>query len=237
LLNLSKIPVRIEGYDISHMSGTNVVASMVVFKNGVSDRGEYRKFKTHIDHNNDFYNMNETISRRLSPRNLKGWGKPDLILIDGGKGQLDAAIQARDICGQEDIPFIGLAKQDEQIVVKNITVNKTKLAELDGYLDSSNDFTLINLPKSANIIKLLQRIRDESHRFAVTYHTVLKRAKQTANLLEEIPGIGPKTRAKLIRKFGSIRGLNLAKETEIIQLVGRARAKIITDYIRYHKQD
>lgn len=237
LLDLPKIPVRIEGYDISHMSGTNVVASMVVFKNGVSDRGEYRKFKTRIDHNNDFYNMNETISRRLSPKNLKGWGKPDLILIDGGKGQLDAAIQARDICGQEAIPFIGLAKQDEQIVVKNITINKAKLTELNGYLDISNDFTLIKLPKSANIIKLLQRIRDESHRFAVTYHTVLKRAKQTTNLLEEIPGIGPKTRAKLIRKFGSIRGLNLANETDIIQLVGQARAKIITNYIQYHKSN
>lgn len=237
LLNLSKIPARIEGYDISHMSGTNVVASMVVFKNGASDRGEYRKFKTHIEHNNDFYNMNEIITRRFSSKNLKGWGKPDLVLIDGGKGQLDAAIQARDICGQETTPFIGLAKQNEQIVVKNITINQAKLAELDGYLEISNDFALINLPKSSHIIKLLQRIRDESHRFAVTYHTALKRAKQTANLLEEIPGIGPKTRAKLIRKFGSVRGLNSASESDIVLLIGLAKAKLVMDYMQYHKSD
>lgn len=92
LINLPKIPTRIEGFDISHMSGTNVVSSMVVFKNGVSDRAEYRKFKIHIDKNDDFFNMSETLSRRLSEKNLKSWGKPDLILIDGGKGQLDACL-------------------------------------------------------------------------------------------------------------------------------------------------
>ncbi len=155
LLNLPKVPVRIEGYDISHMSGTNVVASMVVFKNGASDRSEYRKFKTKIEHNNDFYNMNETITRRLSEKNLKSWGRPDLVLIDGGKGQLDAAIKARDERLMSTIPVIGLAKREEQIVLKDLDYNRQKLADLNGYVTISDDYILINLPHSTHIVKKL----------------------------------------------------------------------------------
>jgi len=215
LLSLPKIPVRIEGFDVSHMSGTNVVASMVVFTNGVSDRGQYRKFKTRNELNDDYRNMNETITRRLSQKNLKSWGKPDLVLIDGGKGQLDAALLARDKCEQENIPFIGLAKREEQIVVR-----------------SGNGYKLINLSKSTHIIKLLQRIRDESHRFAVSYHTLLRRAKQTASSLEEIPDIGPKTRSKLIRKFGSIRGLKSASESEIVAVIGPTKTRLVITYMK-----
>ena len=233
LLNLKNIPKRIEGFDISHMGGTNVVASMVVFRNGVSDRSEYRKFKTRIDQNDDFYNMNETITRRLSEKNLKNWGKPNLILIDGGKGQLDAALKARDENGQFEIPFIGLAKKDEQIVLKSdSTINKIKLAELEGFLEITEDFILINLPKNTHIIKLLQRIRDESHRFAVSYHTVLKRAQQKQSLLDEIPGIGPKTRTKLIRKFGSVKALKNASELELAEVIGAAKAKLVIGLLR-----
>lgn len=236
LLGLPKTPVRIEGYDISHMGGTNVVASMVVFKNGVSDRAEYRKFKTRIEQNNDFYNMNETITRRFSEKNLKSWGRPELVLIDGGKGQLDAALSARDNLDTSNIPFIGLAKREEQIVIDHkrsgVTLSKQKLAELDGYLTVSNNFSLINLPHSTHIIKLLQRIRDESHRFAVSYHTALKRQKQTASSLEEIPGIGPKTKSKLIRKFGSIRALKSTSEPEIIEAVGPFKARLVISYIQ-----
>lgn len=235
LLGLKKIPARIEGYDISHMGGTNVVASMVVFSNGVSDRANYRKFKTRIEHNNDFYNMNETLMRRLSEKNLKSWGKPDLVLIDGGKGQLDAALQARDERNQT-MPFIGLAKREEQIVIKHndssVTINREKLKELDGYSTVTDDFTLINLPHSTHIVKLLQRIRDESHRFAVSYHTVLKRAKQTASVLEEIPGIGPATRRKLIRSFGSLRAVKSASREEIIATVGPEKAKTLLPYLQ-----
>lgn len=235
LLELKKLPARIEGYDISHMSGTNVVASMVVFSNGVSDRANYRKFKTRIEHNNDFYNMHETITRRLSEKNIKAWGCPDLILIDGGKGQLDAALQARDEREQGKIPFIGLAKREEQIVIhhakSNVRLNKEKLAELDGYTTITEDFTLINLPHSSHIIKLLQRIRDESHRFAVSYHTVLKRQKQTASSLEEIPGIGPATRKKLIKTFGSLRGVQQATPEQLVGAVGAAKAALLSRYL------
>jgi excinuclease ABC subunit C len=235
LLGLKKLPARIEGYDISHMSGTNVVASMVVFSNGASDRANYRKFKTRIEHNNDFYNMHETLTRRLSEKNIKAWGCPDLMLIDGGKGQLDAALQARDEREQTKIPFIGLAKREEQIVIHHqksgVILNKDKLRELDGYVTVTEDFTLVNLPHSTHIIKLLQRIRDESHRFAVSYHTVLKRQKQTASALEDIPGIGPTTRKKLIKTFGSLRGVQAATPEQLIVAIGPAKAKILTQYL------
>lgn len=234
LLSLSRLPARIEGYDISHMSGTNVVASMVVFSNGASNRSDYRKFKTRLEHNNDFYNMNETLLRRLSDKNLADWGKPDLVLIDGGKGQLDAALKARDERNQV-MPFIGLAKREEQIVVhhskSHVTINQAKLLELDGYTTITDDFTLINLPDSTHVIKLLQRIRDESHRFAVSYHTILKRTRQTASSLETIPGIGPKTRTKLIRKFGSLRALKSTPEAEIVATIGRAKTRLVLTYL------
>jgi excinuclease ABC subunit C len=235
LLTLHTLPVRIEGYDISHMSGTNVVASMVVFSNGTSDRANYRKFKTRIEHNNDFFNMNETLTRRLSEKNLKAWGCPDLVLIDGGKGQLDAALQARDGREQTSLPFIGLAKREEQIVIHHqksgVELNKSKLEELEGYLTTTEDFTLINLPHSSHIIKLLQRVRDESHRFAVSYHTVLKRQKQTASLLEEIPGIGPTTRKKLIKSFGSLKAVQGATLEQLTQVIGPQKALLLSKHL------
>ncbi|HVX23801.1 MAG TPA: UvrB/UvrC motif-containing protein, partial [Candidatus Saccharimonadales bacterium] len=146
MLSIERYPRRIEGYDISHMSGTDVVASMVVFTNGVSDKAEYRKFKTKINHNNDFYNMHETITRRLSDKNLKAWGKPDLVLIDGGKGQLAAALDARDEQGHQAIPFIGLAKREEQIVVhqqrSGLILNMLSINQLGGFTTETDDFVL-----------------------------------------------------------------------------------------------
>lgn len=257
LLGLAKFPRRIEGYDISHMQGTNVVASMVVFTNGVSDKGQYRKFKTRREHNNDFYNMHETITRRLSEKNLKDWGKPDLFLIDGGKGQLDAAIRARDegilrytqSASRTDpdavlrqgpsltrIAMIGLAKREEQIVIhkqaSNVTLSTDAVHKLGGYVTETEDFLLVNLPHSTNLVKLLQRIRDESHRFAVSYHSTLKVKQQTASLLEDVPTIGPATRKKLIKTFGSIRGVMQARDWELAKVVGEKKAAILRQYIR-----
>jgi len=236
LLTLPKFPARIEGYDISHMQGTDVVASMVVFTNGVSNKGEYRKFKTKKEHNNDFYNMNETLKRRLSEKNRKAWGVPSLVLIDGGKGQLDAAIHARDDMGCEKLAFVGLAKREEQIVIQkgksNVELNEQVLHKLGGWRTDSEDFILVNVPHNTNVIKLLQRIRDESHRFAVTYHSVLKAKRQTSSTLDDVPGIGPATRKKLLRAFGSLRGVKEAPEADIAALVGAAKAKAIIAQIR-----
>ena len=236
VLGLPGFPRRIEGYDISHMQGTDVVASMVVFTNGASDKGEYRKFKTKIDHNNDFYNMHETLSRRLSEKNIKAWGKPSLVLIDGGKGQLDAAIRARNEREQTTIPFIGLAKREEQIVIQkgqsNVSLNEAALHKLGGYTTESDDFILLNVPHSTNLIKLLQRVRDESHRFAVSYHSVLKRQRQTDSMLEDIPGVGPATRKKLMKQFGSLRGISNASLPELSAAIGEPKATLVHKYTR-----
>jgi excinuclease ABC subunit C len=252
---------RIEGYDISHTSGTDVVASMVVFTNGVSDKVHYRKFKTKLNKNDDFYNMHETISRRLSETNIKKWGQPDLVLIDGGKGQLDAAIRARteafvqavqgrslhSLNNLNNIPFIGLAKREEQLVIRKgtdkggkgsgVEVNYDTLHKLGGFAEESKEFILINLPKNTNLVKLLQRIRDESHRFAVSYHSVLKTKRQTASLLDDIPTIGPATRKKLLRTFGSVRGLVQARDWEVQKVVGEKKAAILKQYLRAYRKE
>jgi excinuclease ABC subunit C len=241
LLTLGSFPKRIEGYDISHMQGTDVVASMVVFTNGVSNKGEYRKFKTKKNHNNDFYNMNETLKRRLSEKNVKAWGKPSLVLIDGGKGQLDAAIQARDEQNCEKIPFIGLAKREEQIVIakdrSNVILNTDVLYRLGGFMSESEDFILVNVPHNTNIVKLLQRIRDESHRFAVSYHSVLKTKRQTAGMLDDIPTIGPSTRKKLLKTFGSVRGVMQARDFELEKVIGEKKTVILKQYLRPIKRE
>lgn len=234
LLSLQKFPQRIEGYDISHMSGRDVVASMVVFTNGVSDKSEYRKFKV-TQKNNDFHNMHQTITRRLSEKNIKAWGRPNLVLIDGGKGQLDAAIRARDERGQQELPFIGLAKREEQIVIQKgksgVSLNESELHRLGGFITESQDFLLINVPHSSNLVKLLQRIRDESHRFAVSYHSTLKVKRQTASLLDDVPGVGPATRKKLLKHFGSVRAIKEAPIDELSAVIGDSKARQLSSFI------
>jgi excinuclease ABC subunit C len=259
LLMLAKTPARIEGYDISHMSGTNVVASMVVFTNGVSDRSNYRKFKMSKQQNDDYANMYETIYRRSSEKNIKSWGMPDLLLIDGGKGQLDAALKALE-ARQLTIPTVSVAKREEEIIIHKTRSNIQTGVLIDLQQNpqpgvsviSSGEYFTVNLhagqvnagshsrnlrggaPVQANytdVVKLFQRIRDESHRFAVSYHTVLKRQKQTASSLEDIPGIGPATRKKLIRTFGSLKAVQSATAEQLVQAVGQARATVIEKHL------
>lgn len=239
VLGLETIPKRIEGYDISHMSGTDTVASMVVFINGLPDKAAYRKFKMRVPGNDDFAHMREVMERRLHEPNVKKWGMPNLYLIDGGKGQLSSALEvlkAHDI----KLPAIGLAKQFEEIVVSKswpfTNINKTKISQLSGILTESDDFWLINLPNESHIVKLLQRIRDESHRFAVSYHTTLKLKRTTSSMLDDIPTIGPATRRKLLKTFGSYKGVEQARDFELIKVVGESKAKILRQYLRANKK-
>lgn len=204
ILKLKQPPRRIEGFDISHISGTDTTASMVVFRAGIPEKAAYRKFKMRTVGNDDFAHIFETISRRFSETNAKKWGLPDLVLVDGGKGQLSAALTARDQSGYENIPMIGLTKRFEDLIIKQ----------------PGGRFEIARLPENSHLVKLLQRIRDESHRFAVSYHHALRRTRQTASLLDEIPGVGPLTRKKLIRHFGSTRNILNAPAAELQEVLG-----------------
>lgn len=239
LLGLKATPRRIEGYDISHMSGTDTVASMVVFTNGIPHKADYRKFKMRIPGNDDFAHMNEAIGRRLSEKNRAAWGTPNLFLIDGGKGQLSAGIAARDAAGCSDLPMIGLAKREEEIVIhrdmSNVVLDRDFAQKADAILTQDDMFIRVLLPKSSHIVKLLQRIRDESHRFAVSYHSVLKGKRQVASLLDEIPGVGPTTRKKLLRTFGSMRGVLQANPEDLEKAIGAKKATVVQQYLKAHK--
>jgi excinuclease ABC subunit C len=241
LLGLAKPPRRIEGFDISHMQGTDNVASMVVFAAGLPDKASYRKFKMRLGGNDDFAHMAETIKRRLRDENIKKWGVADLMLIDGGRGQLSAALAARDECGM-NIPMIGLAKRQEEIIIKKpTTLQNTDLQgsalqvmeqakKMGAYVSETSDFINLELPKDSHLVKLLQRIRDESHRFAVSYHSTLKRSRQTSSLLDEVPGIGPLTRKRLIRHFGSAKAALNADSTQLQELLGPKQGQKIAGY-------
>lgn len=234
LLSLSKYPRRIEGFDISHISGSDVVASLVVFANGVSHKSDYRKFKTRLNRNDDFANMAEIISRRFSAKNVAAWGLPSLVLIDGGKGQLQAAIEARDRAGHGKVPFIGLAKREEQLVIhkrSGVMLNQDYLRKLGGFASTSEQFELVDLPSSLNLVKLLQRIRDESHRFAVSYHQTLRSKRQSVSWLDSVPGVGPATRRKLLRSFGSVKDLGRVSDSDLVAVVGPARAATLRQYL------
>ncbi len=219
LLGLKKEPKRIEGYDISTLQGTNTVSSMVVFEDGKPKKSDYRRYriKTVVGTTDDFRSMNETLTRRFSHlgEDEERFGKkPDLILIDGGKGQLHAAYDAMLRCGVEDVEMISLAKREEEV------------------------FTLYSgepvvLSKDSEALKLLQRVRDESHRFAVTYHTLLRGKSSLISIVEDIPGIGPKKRRLLMQKFRTVDDIRNASVEDIMEVKGinRALAESIKEYI------
>jgi excinuclease ABC subunit C len=253
-LSLPNPPVRMECYDVSHIQGTNTVASMVVFQDGKPLSSHYRRFKIKtVEGNDDFASMREVLTRRFkrlqkareeasngpepeqspqqpieesqegpeTPRGKAGkagddsFGEvPDLVLIDGGKGQLSAAVQVFLDLGIQDIPLASLAKREEEL-----------------FIPQNPDPIL--LPRNSRGLFLVQRIRDEAHRFAITFHRQRRQKSSIQSALDLIPGIGPKRKRMLIRQFGSLKGVREATSEEIAAAPGMTLklAEKIKEYV------
>ncbi|MDD4211177.1 MAG: excinuclease ABC subunit UvrC [Clostridia bacterium] len=203
-LQLNNTPYRIECYDISNISGTDKVASMVVFINGEKATSHYRKFKIKtVEGTNDFASMEEVLRRRflkLSDADDSFSSLPDLVVVDGGKGQLSSAQKAIASVGNFKTQLISLAKREEEVFKEGIA---------ESYI----------LPKTSYGLQLLQRLRDEAHRFAITYHRTL-RDKKVNSVLDKIEGIGPKKRVQLLKYFKSIKNLSASSVEEITKVKG-----------------
>lgn len=207
ILNLKTLPNRMECYDISHISGTDKVASMVVFEGGEPKKSHYRKFKIKtVEGNNDFACMKEVLVRRLNEiatsEDESFSSVPDLLVIDGGKGQLAYAKEAQKETGREDIEILSLAKREEEVFL------------------GSDPKTSIILPKDSVALQLLQRIRDEAHRFAITFHRHLRSKHLSESVLKSIDGVGEKTCARLIKEFGSVEEIKRRSVEELAQVEG-----------------
>ena len=245
-MQLRRLPRRIECYDVSHIQGTLTVASMVVFEDGVAKKGKYRRFKIRGEHgNDDFASMREVIGRRfkrmreredaggdieldtagLEAIDLAGFDEsaplpgaseiaagsskewltvPDLVLIDGGKGQLSSALAAMQEHGAADVPVAAIAKKREEIFLPGRSAP-------------------VILPAASDGLHLLQRVRDEAHRFAISYHIKLRTKKGRRSILDEIPGIGPSRKRALMREYGSIAKIRAAGIDELAALPGMTR--------------
>ena len=221
VLNLSHYPHRMECYDISHISGVDKVGSMTVFTDGEADRSQYRRFKIRtVEGNNDFACLQEVLKRRLQKLGTgeeERFPKPDLVIIDGGKGQLSSVKEIFDEMHIEGIDLISLAKREEEI------------------------FTLFShepvvLEKSDYCLRMLQRIRDEAHRFAITFNRDLRNKRTLSSLLSEIPGVGKVRRQLLMEKFKDISGIMAASEDELktVEGIGDKQAREIWEF--FHKK-
>jgi excinuclease ABC subunit C len=213
------------------MGGKDVVASQVVFKNGVSSKTDYRNYKITKQQNNDFESMADVISRRFKMKNIESWGIPDLLLIDGGKGQLSSAINSLE---NKAIPMFGLAKQFEQIIIQrhdpNFNLDFRFATKTNRIISEEAEHYVISLSPKDPIRLLIERIRNEAHRFAVRYHTKLKRGHVKTTELTKIPGIGAETARKLLITFGSVTGVKSATHNQLTSVVGNIKAKNIERY-------
>ncbi len=215
-LGLEGGPLRIECFDISHLGGTGVVGSMVVFEDGLPRRSEYRHFRLRVDANDDYAAMREVVGRRL--RRLvessgqasgtsrgSGFGlRPDLVIVDGGPGQLSAALDAAATTGVADLSFAALAKRLEELWVPGAP-------------------TSIMLPRGSDALHLVQQLRDEAHRFAIQYQRRTRRASVRASALDAVDGVGPARRQALLRRFGSVAQVRRASVEDLAATPGISR--------------
>jgi excinuclease ABC subunit C len=213
-IGLAIPPGRIEAFDISHTQGTDSVASLVVFEHGKPRKAEYRLFNIasqDLLEPDDFRSMAAAVDRRYRRLQADGAALPDLVLVDGGRGQLQAALTALDRLGL-DLPVVGLAKREEEIWAPGRPEP-------------------IRLSRRDPALQLVQRVRDEAHRFAITKHRQRrgKRMRQTG--LTEIPGVGPVRARLLLRRFGSVKGLRGADPQEIAAAVGPSAARAVAMYL------
>ncbi|MEE8584234.1 MAG: excinuclease ABC subunit UvrC [Acidobacteriota bacterium] len=212
-LGLPHPPERIEAFDISTIQGSENVASMVVCKDGLMDRNEYRKYKIRsVEGADDFASMREVVRRRYRRLLHEKSELPGLVLIDGGKGQLHAAYQALSELGLDDLPLASIAKREEHLFVQ-------------GQADP------VILNHISPVLHLVQEIRDEAHRFAVTFHRKRRTQRDFTSELDGIPGVGAKRRRRLLQNFGSLARIRQASEEELVPFVGRKVARAIRERI------
>ena len=237
-LALPETPHRIECYDNSNTQGASPVSSMVVFLDGQPAPRQYRKFRIKtVEGADDFATMQEVLRRRFKRAAKRieqqrlagdsngdapadngdsddGWDLPDLVIVDGGKGQLRAAVEVMRELGVYDIPTVGLAKRHEELF-------------------APDEEAAIVLPRGSEALYLVQRVRDEAHRFAITYHRQVRRKAATASVLDSVPGVGPKKKRALLRKFGSLKAVREAGVDEIASTAGytRSLAEKVKEYV------
>lgn len=226
-LDLTTAPLRIECYDISNIQGTSPVGSMVVFENGSPRNAHYRRFKIKtVQGANDFAMLQEVLRRRFkrmstmdkqeeangneatsaTTNEVDPWTMiPNLVIIDGGKGQLSAAVEVMRDLGVTEVPTVGLAKEHEEIF-------------------KPGESEPIMLPRTSQALYLVQRIRDEAHRFAITYHKKVREKKGMRSLLDEVPGIGPRRKAALLKRFGNVQAIRDASIDDMAAVPGMTRA-------------
>jgi excinuclease ABC subunit C len=206
-------PFRIECYDISNFQGSESVGSMVVFEDGKPRTGEYRRFRIRtVEGPNDFASHQEVLRRRFRTTRAgeegseeeRRWAMPDLVIVDGGKGQVSAAKQVLDALGLHDLPLAGLAKEREELFLPGRA-------------------TPVILPATSSALYLVQRLRDEAHRFAITYHRSLRDKRTVRSAFDDLPGVGPKRKRELLKVFGSIKRVREAPVEQIAAVPGISR--------------